>query len=119
MKTNLGNESDEPVAKRPKTVPRLLDGKYFEILTTNWSMAQPKITARCTTCGRTRNGTIKSTGNFMDHYISMHANMVPVVENYRKRGGQSGDDLKQPTITSAFSQLTNTVVCFKIYFFVV
>lgn len=38
----------------------------------------------CVTCGTTRKGSLKSTGNFMDHYKKSHPTLIPEVELYRK-----------------------------------
>lgn len=101
---------NRPATKRSKTIPRLLDGKYFEIIT---SLEDPNVTARCVTCGKLRKGTLLSTGNFMKHINSCHPSMAPAVEVYKKEGPRdSSIPSRQPTITSAFPKLTLNVVSF-------
>lgn len=103
---------NRPATKRSKTIPRLLDGKYFEIIT---SLEDSNVTARCVTCGKLRKGTLLSTGNFMKHINSCHPSIAPAVEIYRKEGPTvSSNPSRQPTITSAFPKLTTNVV--SLYF---
>lgn len=101
-----------PAPKKQKTLlPRMLDGKFFEVLTGDWSSSQPKIIAKCQTCGKTRKGDIRSTGNFMEHYRSCHPSLVQAVEKYKKYGPITEDStVRQLTIPSAFSPLTTHVV---------
>lgn len=97
---NEGN-SNQLMAKRQKTsLPRLLDGKYFEVLNSDWPSSQ-RIEARCQTCAKIRKGDIRSTGNFMDHYRSCHPTLAVAVEKYRKQKDSSDSSpfLKQTTLS--------------------
>lgn len=93
---------------RTLTAPRILDGKYFLILTSDWSLEKPEITAQCQTCNKTRKGSIRSTGNFIDHYKSCHPSMMHAIENYRKGIDNEPVLFKQTTLQ--FSPLTTAVV---------
>lgn len=95
--------------KQRKTVPRILDGKYFEILKTEGD----KIEAKCTECLQVRKGTLKSTGNFMEHYRSKHGNLVNDIENYRKKNETINKSLKQTTLQPMSPIISLKVVSFK------
>lgn len=85
--------SQTSVAKKKKTsIPRLLDGKYFEITLQN----DTKIEAKCMTCGKVRKVDIRSTGNFMEHYSNFHPTLVNEVEQHKK--GKKETILKQTTL---------------------
>lgn len=88
--------------------PKLLDGKYYEIINTHGT----KVDAKCKTCGRVRKGDLRSTGNFMDHYRTQHPSMRDEVEQYRKQKEQMipTDSLKQTTLTSLTSTLSTQLV---------
>lgn len=80
--------------KRKTTVPRILDGKYYEIINQN----DTKIEAKCTHCGKHRKGDIRSTENFMEHYSSFHPMLVNEVQLYKKGNIETTSILKQTTL---------------------
>lgn len=95
------------MTKKQKTIPRLLDGKYFKIEKSDDS----KVEASCTTCGKIRKGDIKSTGNFMEHYRSLHPSMVNEIDCYRKqKQSDLVTNLKQTTLTRPISPKVSTEV---------
>lgn len=88
------NECVEPVEKRARidiqtndapidetSIPRILDGKYFEII----SRDKTNVVAKCTKCKKQRKGCTKSTGNFMQHYKLEHGDLVAEVNLYKKQ----------------------------------
>ena len=52
-------------------IPPILDGKFFRII----HFVEGKIQAKCMNCGRTYNGTLKSTSNFLKHIAEKHATL--------------------------------------------
>lgn len=104
---------DSNLAKKRKTsTPRLLDGKYFEIVAQN----DTKIEAKCMTCGKHRKGDIRSTGNFMDHYTTAHPTLINEVELHKK-GKNDVTSLKQTTIFPKAQPLCTHAVSFQSYYF--
>lgn len=69
------------IAKRSKSIPRLLDGKYFSIIK---EKDGTKIDVVCNLCGSIRKGDLKSTGNFMDHINKSHPTFIKPVDDYKK-----------------------------------
>lgn len=89
----------EPPNKKQKlnSIPKLIDGKYFELVKRDDTI----IEAKCTTCGKIRKGDIRSTGNFMMHYKSSHPTLVNDVELHKKQ--KNGHIVKQTTLTAKLS----------------
>lgn len=79
---DTNSETTAP-AKRRRTEkpPRILDGKYFEIV----KLEGTKVEALCTLCKKPRRGDIDSTGNFMKHIKQSHPELIDDVEAYRKQ----------------------------------
>lgn len=97
--------------KKCVNLPKLLDGKFFKVLTDNWSSTPSNIDAQCQTCGKIRKGSIRSTGNFMDHYISCHPSLVKIVDQYRKQKEMDNPPLlRQTTLNKLFGPLTTQLV---------
>lgn len=88
----------------------MLDGKYFTVAKRD----KLNVVAVCTICGRSRKGTVRSTGNFMDHYKTSHPAMVKEIDLYRKDKLSNGEKnpKKQTTLTKSISALSIQVVCF-------
>lgn len=84
--SETSNQNIQP-AKKQRSVPRLLDGRYYVLEADN----DGKIEARCTNCGELRKGHINSTGNFLNHYRTKHASMMTDVEQYINRTNEVGD----------------------------
>lgn len=78
-------------------MPKLLDGKYFTIV----SHDQTKVEAKCKTCNQTRKGDTRSTGNFMEHIRTKHPELVKEVDDYRKNKSTiDSKSLKQTSLRS-------------------
>lgn len=79
------DENDQQEGKKSKTatIPRILDGKYFTIV----SNVDSKIEAKCTQCHKKIKGQISSTGNFKLHYRTVHNSTLSTLENYLKNKG--------------------------------
>lgn len=81
---NYTNSEESPTpAKRRRTEkpPRILDGKYFEII----KLEEGKVEAICTDCKKVSRGDIDSTGNFMKHIKRHHPTLIAEVEAYKKQ----------------------------------
>lgn len=89
---DIVQEIEEP----PKKVPRLLNGKYFEIVESSGR----NISVKCLVpnCHKIRKGTLTSTGNYMDHIKIDHPEILEEVELYKKNRTNT-DNLKQTTLT--------------------
>lgn len=88
------DEHLEPATKRAKiTIPRILDGKYFSII----SNINGNIVARCTECNEQKKGSVTSTGNFKSHFRIKHSEILPTVEAYLKSKGVE-TTVAQPTM---------------------
>lgn len=68
-----------PPTKRKKG-PRILDGQYFEIETSDDKSG--KISAVCKLCGVIKKGSSSGTGNFLRHIKKHHADKSDEVYNY-------------------------------------
>lgn len=88
-------EENSVGAKRSKTIPRILDGTFFSIVSNN----EGKIEAECTQCKEIRKGILSTTGNFKSHYRNKHSSMVSALESYLN--GQTIDQKsgRQTTLT--------------------
>lgn len=110
-------ESPNDDAQQAKTskpsYPKLLDGKYFEVIKCDGT----KIDAKCKTCGKVRKGNLKSTGNFTDHYRTQHPSMLQEIDQYKKSKEQivAENALKQSTLLTLKSTFTTQVVSFSSY----
>lgn len=100
--------------KSKPNLPRLLDGKYFKVLTQDFSPESSSIEAKCQTCLKVRKGDYRSTGNFMEHYKSCHKELVDELNAYRKQKECAPSSLKQTTLVQRFSPMTTEIVsnCF-------
>lgn len=58
----------ESPAKKRKKNPSILNGKFYTIVSENYT----GIEAKCTLCGEIKKGHISSTGNFISHYKLKH-----------------------------------------------
>lgn len=91
------------------SIPKLLDGKYFQIARRDGI----QISAICTQSGKTRSGQTKSTGNFMDHYRREHPSLVGAVEAYKQQNAGIGVDSDwsrksaQKTLPAMFKPFTH------------
>lgn len=60
--------SENSSSKRTNADPKILDGTFFFIDIRNGD----NVKAVCTTCGKSRSGSIKGTGNFTRHIRTEH-----------------------------------------------
>lgn len=93
--TNEDAPMEEPPTKKQRSIPRLLDGRYYTIVTD----LDGKIEAKCITCDELRKGNIKSTGNFLNHYRTKHLSLVVEIEKYINRTNEK-DTSVQPAVVS-------------------
>lgn len=108
--------TSESVPKKSKpSLPKLLDGKYFKVLTKDFSPESSSIEAQCQTCLKVRKGDYRSTGNFMEHYKSCHKELADKVNEYRKQ--KEDESLKQTTLMR-FLPMTTEIVRFFLRNFV-
>lgn len=99
---NTATEQPQPKkAKRTEIkLPRILDGQFYvyEGIIENIP-PDGNITVRCKTCNSDKKGSIKSTGNFLNHYRVAHASLMSEVEQHIKRTERSdATNLSQTTI---------------------
>lgn len=67
--------NDVPSAQ---SLPKIFDGKYFVVQ----KIDSEKITASCKLCGCMRNGSIKSSGNFLSHLKRKHTEIYTDCKEY-------------------------------------
>lgn len=72
----------EQGASAPKklklTIPRILQGTFFEIV----NNCDGRIDAKCTNCSQNSRGLLTSTGNFKSHYKLKHPALLSSLEKY-------------------------------------
>jgi len=73
--------SDEESFRKPFTLPKLLDGKFYKNIQPN-QKTPGAIQATCTTCHGLISGTTKSTGNFLSHIKRRHKELLPLCQLY-------------------------------------
>lgn len=98
----VNSEETQPNKQQKLSVPKLLDGTFFKIS----KEEDTKIEAVCITCGKTRKGTLKSTGNFMEHIKKDHPSLIEKVQSYRKQGCSSNVVKQQNTVRDMFKNVT-------------
>lgn len=72
------NSSSTQSAKRTKTDPKILDGKYFSIKLREGN----KVKAICVICGKVVSGSATGTGNFTRHINEKHAERAQQMYNH-------------------------------------
>lgn len=101
------NARSDAMKKRTKTIPKILDGKYFVIKLREGDRVQ----AIYKLCGALRWGSIKGTGNFTRHINDNHKDRVEDMQKYIKQGKEMNvNDNKQPTL-KAYTAINNDQVC--------
>lgn len=73
-------QRSNPTKKIKLKIPRILDGKFFSII----SNVEGKLEARCTECGVPKKGLITTTGNFKTHYKLSHPIVYQKLNEYLK-----------------------------------
>lgn len=93
MKHSVANiiTDAEPDAKRAKKTPKILDGTFFTIKIRE----NDSIEAECPHCHEVKKGNVHSTGNFLSHYKTKHANQLKDLKEYLKNTNRS----KTPQVT--------------------
>lgn len=67
--------------RRPFTLPKILDGKFYKNIQPN-QKTPGAIQATCTSCYGLISGTTKSTGNFLSHIKRRHKELLPLCQLY-------------------------------------
>lgn len=102
---NINAKSPEP--KKKKTIPRILNGTFYEII----SESGDKVEAKCNECFQIKKGSFKSTGNFIVHYKNKHPNEYSQLDKHIKCSKIDGEvNLQQRNITEHFPPLTTKEV---------
>lgn len=102
-----------PEPKRKKTIPRVLDGIFYEIV----SQSGTKIEAKCMQCSEIRKGNENSTGNFIIHYKNKHPIEYTKLDQHIKLRNQSVIvQVKQPNIIDHLLPLSMKEVFVFLYF---
>lgn len=93
---NTNEPASEPLPKRSKTTPLILDGKYYVFEGDEMPVNGP-ITARCTTCHKDVKGHSKSTGNFINHYRTTHDTIFDELTAFLNNNSRVGRRVKVDT----------------------
>lgn len=110
----LANGNSEPETKKLKRPSKVLDGTFFTIKTRDGD----SIEAMCSHCNEIKKGNMYSTGNFITHYKSKHADRLDELKNYLKKSNTSDRPLKtkndrQPSINESFASTSGDTVSNK------
>lgn len=104
----LANEL-EPNAKRLKKPSKILDGTFFTIKKRDGD----SIEALCCHCNELKKGNINSTGNFISHFKTKHADRLDELNKYLKKSSEQQFKAKidrQPSISDSFQNTTGETV---------
>lgn len=115
-KRRLGDENDKQTnEKRIKSVPKILDGKFFEITIRS---SDNNVKARCTQCSTIRSGSIAGTGNFTRHYYEKHKERIEELYNHIKPKqnilSTAGKDQSTLTITDVTTEKVFFLLCLSL-----
>lgn len=105
----LADENSEPDAKKPKKPSKILDGTFFTIEKRNGDA----IEASCCQCKELKKGNINSTGNFICHYKTKHADQLDELKTYLKKSSETQVTKKnnrQPSISDSFQNTSGDTV---------
>lgn len=82
-------------------MPKIFDGTFYSIE----KRINEKIDARCLECSDVRKGSITSTGNFKNHYKTMHCGRFEALEEYLKSSNTQNvtTKVRQPTMPQIFT----------------
>lgn len=104
--------NSEPPAKKPKKLPKILNGTFYRIE----SETHGNIQAICTTCGEVKKGSIFSTGNFLTHYKNKHNSKLKDLKASLKNDDKTVTaKSNQPTLSDVVNVITPGKVCISIY----
>lgn len=92
--------------RKKKKLPKILDGKIFEIVSID---DEERVEAKCMECLEIRKGNAKSTENFKTHY-KKHSSRWPELEMYLKTNTPLLDNSKQSDIREAMPCIPNEEV---------
>lgn len=106
--------TQEPTPKKRKSIPKILDGRYYAIEKNE----EGKIEAKYTTCNQMKKGNISSTGNFIAHFKSKHPAAFKELDEYLKntRAEDGKNCLRQTFLTDINNPISNGMVCFRVLF---
>lgn len=97
-------------AKKRKKTPKILDGKYFEIVSS--VDVDGNLTAKCTICDEEKKGNIASTGNFLKHFNLKHPLRLNELKLYtRKNVGEKEQKQQQLKIPDVIDATDAVQVC--------
>lgn len=105
----LADENSEPDAKKPKKPSKILDGTFFTIEKRNGD----SIEASCCQCKEVKKGNINSTGNFICHYKTKHADRLDELKSYLKKSSEQpvmAKNKRQPSISESFQDTSGDTV---------
>lgn len=115
MEEPVENNSLEPLSKKQKKYPKILDGKYYKVQ----NDTDGNIEAICTICEEMRKGSIYSTGNFLSHYRNRHQSMIQDLKEHTKPDTvKKKPSLNQPTLAEVMAATPDKVAS-KILDFVI
>lgn len=103
----IENNSVQASKRMRFTYPRILQGKYYEVLKDD----NGKVEARCTNCSEIKKGHVTSTGNFLSHYRTVHATLLKELDEYRK--GDSNPESKRLSLNQTKMTKFNGMVSKK------
>lgn len=82
--------------KKAKKIPKILDGKYFDVESIDTA---GKLKAKCMTCNEIKSGKITSTGNYLKHYETRHELKFQELKIYTKsKDENTKNQLQQPKL---------------------
>lgn len=101
--------NSEPSVKKHKSLPKILDGKYFVLE----SEENGKLIVTCTVCNEQKKGNASSTGNFLKHYRKKHHDKVKELEEYLKSREENVKAIgpRQTVLDVILNQGKETNVC--------
>lgn len=107
----------EPPPKKAKKIPKILDGKYYTIISNDESTN--KVTATCVDCGELKKGCLSSTENFKSHFEKRHKARFKLLEEYLNAESNDITDNKntksaQPSIRDSLAPVPVEKVLYKL-----
>lgn len=106
----------EPPPKKAKKIPKILDGKFYSIVSNDESTN--KVEVKCVDCGELKRGFLSSTGNFKTHFARRHKSRFIELEEHLK--DESNDvnvnkntNSAQPSIRESLAPVPEEKVLYK------
>lgn len=92
------SEAGPSTSKKKRTIPKILDGTYYEIVKED----EDNVDVKCCECGEIKKGNIKTTGNFLTHYQKKHpASVGNLREHLEKKSSDSKKFVQRPIVGPA------------------